>query len=149
MRYRFLSAARLANRTAGSFQYRFLSDALMAAELSSYFGLLAARFCYGNLGPPKILVLGTKFSRKISPGGPILPENFDPCPKILVLPAPARSLHVSNQGVVHSQLRTIWYRYDCAYILSHLCLSTCTMYVNKLQSGTEMFTNMLQNEATF
>ena len=50
---------------------------------------------------------------------------------------------------VHSQLRTIWYRYDCAYILSHLCLSTCTMYVNKLQSGTEMFTNMLQNEATF
>ena len=43
-------------------------------------------FCYGNLGPPKILVLGTKFSGKISPGGPILPENFDPCPKILVLP---------------------------------------------------------------
>ena len=42
--------------------------------------------CYGNLGPPKILVLGTKFSGKISPGGPILPENFDPCPKILVLP---------------------------------------------------------------
>ena len=44
------------------------------------------RACYGNLGPPKILVLGTKFSGKMSPGGPILPENVDPCPKILVLP---------------------------------------------------------------
>ena len=43
-------------------------------------------YCYGNLGPPKILVLGTKFSGKISPGGPILPDNVDPCPKILVLP---------------------------------------------------------------
>ena len=32
------------------------------------------------------MVLGTKFSGKISPGGPILPEIFDPCPKILVLP---------------------------------------------------------------
>ena len=42
--------------------------------------------CYGNFGPPKILVLGTKFSRKICPGGPILPEKFDPCPNILVLP---------------------------------------------------------------
>ena len=42
--------------------------------------------CYGNLGPPKILVLGTKFSGKMSPGGPILPENVDLCPKILVLP---------------------------------------------------------------
>ena len=46
--------------------------------------------CYGNLGPPKILVLGTKFSGKISPGGPILPENFDPCPKVLVLPLSLR-----------------------------------------------------------
>ena len=32
--------------------------------------------CYENLGPPKILVLGTKFSGKIGPGGPILPEKF-------------------------------------------------------------------------
>ena len=29
-----------------------------------------------NFGPRN------KFSGKISPGGPILPENFDPCPKI-------------------------------------------------------------------
>ena len=33
-----------------------------------------SQVCYGNLGPPNILALGTKFSGKISTGGPILPE---------------------------------------------------------------------------
>ena len=77
---------------------------LAHARTVSRLGAATSESCYGNLGPPKILVLGTKFSGKISPGGPILPDNVDPCPKILVLPllAPARSLHVSNQGVVKS-----------------------------------------------
>ena len=56
------------------------------SEWAASIVLVNKKDCYGNLVPPKILVLGTKFSGKISPGGPILPENFDPCPKILVLP---------------------------------------------------------------
>ena len=70
-----LSEAHLANRTAGSFQYRLLLEALMAAELSSYFCLLAARFASRSSLYRRLLA--ARFSSRSSSYRRLLADRLD------------------------------------------------------------------------